>query len=146
MIIPPQFPNFKTQANIYISGPEQIIHPKPKLEISSTKSCLAMGLDMNRLSSMRAITFGMIEEEDKILKISNNLKDIQNNLPRIIGIEKSNEFLEKIKEQLSQRIQSRKEKLEKIQSVIHNKKTDKKNKEVPEDVKNRNNKILTQLI
>ena len=67
MIIPPQFPNYKTQASILISGPEQIMHPKPIIEISNTKPCLAMGLDMNRLSSMRAITFGLIEEEDRIL-------------------------------------------------------------------------------
>jgi hypothetical protein len=146
MIIPPQFPNYKTQSNVLISGPEEIMHPKPKMEIRSSKSCLAMGLDMNRLSSMRAITFGMIEEEDKIFKTQNNFEELQNNLPRIIGIGNSNKFLENIRKQLSQRIQIRKEKLEKIRDGFHNKKRDKEIKEDFEDVKNRNNKILTQLI
>ena len=144
MIIPPQFPNYKTQANVLISGPEQIMHPKPKIEIRSSKSCLSMGLDMNRLSSMRAITFGMIEDEDKILNIQCNSEELQSNLPNLIGIKKSDKFIKKIKEQLSQRIQSRKEKLEKIQD-FHSKRLDKKDKKDNVKVKSRNNKILTQL-
>jgi len=119
-ILPPNDPDGHVHCNIYLTGPEDVMHSSPQIKNKSVVSNVeAMGIDMNRLSSWRAISFGLLEksndQEEKLVSLEiNNAKDIdecEKSLPDLLNCNVDSRILKKIKNSLKQRIEARKERI-----------------------------------